>query len=224
VTTTVRITRVDLTPPPGVLEVLDARLPAAERDASPATRVARAAARELLAAALDPAGSLAPAAVEISRRCGRCGHPAHGRPFVVGRDDLSFSVSHSGAVGLVAVVRGGATVGVDVEQLRPRHRLARLAARTLGPAQLARFRAAPEPDRLALFLGAWTAKEAYLKATGVGIATRLTDVPAEPDGYLIRALELLAGYVGAVAVDRPDFAVEYASWAPALSVSDGTAG
>jgi 4'-phosphopantetheinyl transferase len=140
-------------------------------------------------------------AVPISRECRRCGDAKHGKPFVVGDDDLSFSVSHSGSVALLAIARD-ATVGIDVEAVRTRPNLEKLAARVLDPNALAAFGAADESHQLLTFLRAWTEKEAYLKAIGLGIATdlRAVSVPAE---WFVSRLDELPAYVGALAVDRP---------------------
>jgi 4'-phosphopantetheinyl transferase len=140
-------------------------------------------------------------AVQISRECRRCGDAKHGKPFVVGDDDLSFSVSHSGAVALLAVARG-ATVGIDLEAVRSRPHLEKLAARVLTPDALDAFSAADDSARLVTFLRAWTEKEAYLKAIGLGIATDLRAVTV-PDDWTVERLDALPEYVAALAVDRP---------------------
>jgi 4'-phosphopantetheinyl transferase len=140
-------------------------------------------------------------AVQISRECRRCGDAKHGKPFVVGDDELSFNLSHSGSVALLAVARD-ATVGIDVEAVRTRANLEKLAARVLTPDALEAFSAADESARLVTFLRAWTEKEAYLKATGLGIATDLRAVTV-PDGWSVERLDELPEYVAAIAVDRP---------------------
>src|SRR5690242_14234349 len=44
---------------------------------------------------------------------------------------LAFNLSHSGGLALIAIAWGGTEVGVDVERLRPRRALTRLAERRL---------------------------------------------------------------------------------------------
>ncbi len=78
--------------------------------------------------------------------------------------------------------------------------------------------------RLRSFLESWTAKEAYLKALGIGIATRLRDVPARVEGWTTRSLALGAGRIGALAIDRTTFDVRYVDAAPRITSSGGTAG
>lgn len=147
------------------------------------------------------AAGVAPGALEISRECKRCGDAKHGKPFAIGANDVSFSVSHSGDTALIAVAQH-ATVGIDVEVIRPRPNVAKLAARVLDPEELAAFAAADEAEQLLAFLRAWTAKEAYLKAIGLGIATDLRAVSI-PTEWTVTRLDGLPAYVAAVAVDRP---------------------
>jgi 4'-phosphopantetheinyl transferase len=200
----VRVFAFDLDQAPAVVERLDATLPAEDRGARVPVRVARAALRVLLARELG----VAPADVPISRRCEHCGHPAHGRPALEGRE-LSFSLSHSRAVGLVALAPAGLRVGVDVEVVRPRPGLDALAARVLGDEEHARWNALDgEAARLDAFLRAWTAKEAYLKALGVGITTRLRDVPARVEGWSTVPVEVGPGCVAALAADCVPLAVQ----------------
>jgi len=216
----VRVFPVDLDQPAPVVTRLDGLLAPDERDAPTSIRVARAAARIALADELDTD----PAALRISRICDRCGHPTHGRPRLAGDDRISFSLSHSGTVAVVAIVAGRVRLGVDVEVVRPRRNLAALAARVLNDREHARWlRLAHDDERLRAFLGAWTAREAYLKAIGVGITTRLREVPERVDGWAHLPLEVGEGSVGALAIDRTDAGVVYGSVAALATPSVGTA-
>jgi 4'-phosphopantetheinyl transferase len=191
----VQVVAVDLALPAAVVARLDALLPAADRTGRPGARILRATAREVLGARLG----VAPDALEVSRRCRHCGHPTHGKPTLPGAPEVSFSVSRSGAIGVIAIAGDGVQIGVDIEQVRPRTNLAALAARTLGPEALAAWRAAREDEQLVRFLHAWTAKEAYLKAVGTGITVRLSEVPEQPAGWSVEQFPVADGYVGALA-------------------------
>jgi 4'-phosphopantetheinyl transferase len=194
-----RILHVDLQdPPPAVVRALPV-LPPGEQAGPREVQLARAAVRVILAAALGTD----PAAIVISRRCEHCGDPAHGRPVVGADPPLSFSVSHSGAHVVVALVAGTERVGVDLEVVRPRARLAQLAARVLTPEELAHWRGMPPEQQPEGFLRHWTRKEAYLKATGVGIATDLRAVDPCPPGWTNVELDAPPGTVAALAVDAP---------------------
>jgi 4'-phosphopantetheinyl transferase superfamily len=110
---------------------------------------------------------------------------------------LSFNLSHSGALALVAVAPGGVEVGVDVERLRPRRDLARLAERWLPAADAATVVAAPSAERERIFYAAWTRHEARVKCTGAGLAG-----PAPGEEVVAQELEIDLGYAAAVALAR----------------------
>ncbi|MFI6298527.1 4'-phosphopantetheinyl transferase family protein [Nonomuraea sp. NPDC050790] len=121
---------------------------------------------------------------------------------------LDFNLSHSGEWALIAVAPGGRRVGVDVERISPDADIMELAARMYQPEEVERVRAAGAPE----FFRLWTAKEAYIKATGVGLAglrdTRVT--PAREgsaalvgsrslDGeWPVRWLDVAPGYAAAL--------------------------
>jgi 4'-phosphopantetheinyl transferase len=108
----------------------------------------------------------------------------NGRPEIEGPAagaGLRFNLSHTEGLAACAVVREHA-LGVDVEAgARLRDPLA-LAERFFAPHEAAALRALPEAERRERFLAAWTAKEAYLKARGLGIAGRLAAVALELGG------------------------------------------
>lgn len=108
---------------------------------------------------------------------------------------LSFNLSHSGGLALVAVAPGGVEVGVDVERLRLRRDLTRLAARWLPAADAAAVTAAPEAERERVFYAAWARHEARVKCTGAGLAG-----PPPADEVVAWQLQIDPGYAAAVAV------------------------
>jgi 4'-phosphopantetheinyl transferase len=140
--------------------------------------VAHGALRTILAAHTG----VAPDVLRYAYRCAVCGSTEHGRPELdpaQRRDAVSFSLSHSHEVAVVAVMTDATgPVGVDVEVARSRPYLERIATRVLAPPAVEEWRALPPDERVRAFLRAWTAKEAYLKQLGVGLTRRLVDVPA----------------------------------------------
>lgn len=133
----------------------------------------------------------------LRERLGRCtgippaelaiGETAAGQPRLLAADaggrQLGFSVSHAGGVVLVAIA-AGRDVGVDVEALRPRADLDGLAARFFSPGERDAVRGSADPA--ATFLTLWTVKEAYLKATGDGLAALHTvTVTLAPGGPIL---------------------------------------
>jgi len=89
---------------------------------------------------------------------------AHGKPYVKG-SDVQFSLSHtSGAV--CAAFSDSGEIGVDIE-LKDRRVNERLKQRTLSE----RERETVNSDED--FIRIWVKKEAFLKRTGIGLATQL---------------------------------------------------
>ena len=92
---------------------------------------------------------------------------------------VSFSVSHSGIHGLIAVAMAG-RLGVDVEERVPRRDLDALMAAVLMPDERAEIEAAGGGERIGRFYGLWTIKEALVKALGTGLHLDMAgfEVPA----------------------------------------------
>ena len=118
-----------------------------------------------------------PAAALVVRRDER------GRPAIVEPEtDLRFSASHSGGTTLLALARG-LDVGVDAERTDRDVTDWRLWAQALTASELARLPVMRSARNLAL-LEAWVAKEAILKAAGVGLAVDPREVELHPSGQV----------------------------------------
>lgn len=127
-----------------------------------------------------------------------------GRPSIVDGGDLSFSLSRSAPLALVAVARGR-SLGVDVERIRPLADVDILAVRYFPPAEARALRTMPEPERLAAFFAGWVRLEAAVKATGVGLsgAERPEYAEAVGAGLTISQVRAGPGFAAAVAVEGP---------------------
>jgi 4'-phosphopantetheinyl transferase len=207
--------------PPETLAVLVASLTPAERARAARFRgpdVARrfSAARGWLRLVLGAALTTAPAEVRLSP-------DGAGKPRVVPTGRLRFNLSHAGDLALIAVAEH--EVGVDVEHVDSGPGGLEAVALACSPAEAAALDGLPPPERPGAFLRLWTAKEAYLKATGVGLATSPATFevgPADPAGaspvvidgdtgaahWWVRRLAPVPGYVGAVAAEGRDWVVE----------------
>lgn len=143
--------------------------------------------------------------VGLHRRCETCGSSEHGRPRVAD-ERIDVGIAHSGRV-LAFAIGHDARVGIDVEVVGDRtpERLERLASRVFSERELAEWQARPgDEHRRQAFLRAWTTKEAYLKALGVGLARSLPQTDPVADGWCVHALESVApGAVVTVVTDRP---------------------
>jgi 4'-phosphopantetheinyl transferase len=100
----------------------------------------------------------------------------HGKPTAWLGDreaPVTFNLSHTdGMVGLAAVACPGYALGFDVESLDRQVTLA-IADRYFCPEEIAWLGELPEPERPRGFLRLWTLKEAFIKATGKGLAQNL---------------------------------------------------
>jgi 4'-phosphopantetheinyl transferase len=107
----------------------------------------------------------------------------HGKPTAwVGNRaaPLSFNLSHThGMVGLAAVASPGCALGFDVESLDRKVTLA-VADRYFCPEEIAWLGQLSEPERPHGFLRLWTLKEAFIKATGQGLAQDLASFWFKP--------------------------------------------
>jgi 4'-phosphopantetheinyl transferase len=147
----------------------------------------------------------------------------YGKPFIERRLDhqnVEFNLSHSGSIAILAVT-AGVPIGIDIERIRPIS--SDVAAHCLTPGEVVALNALPSDLRNKSFMRCWTRKEAYLKATGMGLNVPLNDVevsvhPSEPARLVLVAsdadeaprwqlfdLHPAAGYCGALAVRERGF-------------------
>jgi 4'-phosphopantetheinyl transferase len=111
-----------------------------------------------------------------------------GKPQLAGTDArVRFSVSHSGAVIAVAVAHDR-EVGVDLEWIDRQLDVDAVARRFLARSELSLLQASIGVERTDIFFRLWTAKEACLKAAGLGLAAGLDAVDVVPDRRAVRAV------------------------------------
>jgi 4'-phosphopantetheinyl transferase len=142
------------------------------------------------------------------------GKPSLHRP----ASDIRFNVSHSRDLALLAIAMGR-DLGVDVEWKNEDIEVEKLAERFFSIQEhRSLLKQAPE-RQIAAFFRAWTCKEAFLKAQGMGLSRSLNsfDVdmnvgqPAgllatrpdasEADRWFLRELDVAEEYAAAVAVE-----------------------
>ncbi len=119
-------------------------------------------ARGMLRSLLGKYLQLAPEQIEF--RYSTKGKPLLENPY----HSLHFNLSHSGDLALYAIA--SQPVGIDLEQIRPLPDAEQLAKRFFTPREAEAIASVPRAQKQAAFLNAWTRKEAYLKATGDGLA------------------------------------------------------
>jgi 4'-phosphopantetheinyl transferase len=160
---------------------------------------------------------------------------ANGKPALAGcaaRQRLHFNLSHSGQRIAVAVSRGG-IVGVDIERVRSVAKAPLLAARFFGEEERALLAAVDPLTYPCAFFRLWTLKEAFVKASGLGLARRLDSFaldwrgerpqivrdnqPATND-WTMQSFIPEAGYRGAVVVGRGNARIAHFDLADAQRV------
>ena len=145
----------------------------------------------------------------------------HGKPTLVRgghATDLCFNLSHAQDLIVYAFVRGRA-VGVDLECVREDSDIEMLMPLVFSNRELDAVRKRASGDRRDTFYRVWVAKEAYVKATGLGLSLDLTKVhiewdnpeeggvievaekPEEQERWCLRMLPAPSGYYAALVVE-----------------------
>jgi 4'-phosphopantetheinyl transferase len=171
--------------------------------------------------------------LRIASRDVSFGTGVRGKPFVKNGDGspspLEFNMSDAGDYVMIAVGRCR-PIGVDIEAIRPIQEADEIVSRNFSALEQAAYQRLPASQKQLGFFTAWTRKEAYTKAVGLGLYLPLEtfsvtldpDQPArllEVDGSPAKAaewalMEIAAprGHVGALVAKGPVEAVRHWSW------------
>jgi 4'-phosphopantetheinyl transferase len=135
---------------------------------------------------------------------------------------ITFNVSHSGEVALLAFARRR-EIGVDVEQVRRDFDVEAIAKRFFSAHEQQQLAAFADENKFEAFFRCWTLKEAYVKATGEGLSLPLHQfdvslagndcdalLSCRPDDsetlrWSLREISAGAGYAAAVCVCGRDW-------------------
>jgi len=150
----------------------------------------------------------------------------HGKPALSGGNassGLCFNLSHSSGLVVYAIARGR-NLGIDVEHVRPDSAGEDIAERYFSAREMRDLRGLPPEARVHGFFRCWTRKEAYLKATGMGLRIPLDSfavslAPGQPAEFLsgvdpqwhLAAHNPAEGYAAAVAYDGAACTMKYFS-------------
>ena len=123
------------------------------------------------------------------------GYGERGKPFIRSPETtLRFNLSHSHGRAMF-VFAHGREVGIDLEAgARLGEEWSGLARRVFSSREQAELAALPTARQRDAFLNGWTRKEAYLKATGLGIVDGLQSIEVTLDPTLVP--RLLSGPAG----------------------------
>ncbi len=116
----------------------------------------------------------------------------NGKPYLLGRPDFHFNLSHSGVWAVCAVADN--PVGVDIQQTRP---ISLKIAKRFTPEEQYQIENAMGDDKAELVFNLWVQKEAFLKCTGEGLrrSTRSFQAQNPGKGYVTQLVDFpVAGY------------------------------
>jgi 4'-phosphopantetheinyl transferase len=163
---------------------------------------------------------LAPARVEFSST-------STGKPILTGlrpeQAAVTFNLSHAHGNAMIAIAQGR-EVGVDLELIKEDVEALKLAERFFSDREQLHVRSTAPESRSREFFHYWVAKEAVLKAEGVGLASlhaceidwssgsNRDGVPVRLGGrsqlpWVVRTLDCGPGWVGAVAAKGSDWTI-----------------
>lgn len=156
----------------------------------------------------------------------------HGKPALATASTagmLHFNLSHSGGVALYAVARER-QIGIDIEHLRSLSEVEPIAKRFFSTREYEELRALPPSQQHDAFFRYWTLKEAYIKATGLGLSLPLNQFEVslapgesavlfsnpvdsqEASHWSLKELSPGHGYVAAIAVKGDSWQLKCYQW------------
>lgn len=135
--------------------------------------VARALSRTLLGRALG----ILPAALRFQKN-------AYGRPELVTPGGLHFNITHT--VELIAIGLADSSIGIDAEPLARAPQILEVARSVFTEVELAGLEALDHGERARHAVLLWTAKEAYMKALGMGFACPPQSFGIDVEGSQVR--------------------------------------
>jgi 4'-phosphopantetheinyl transferase len=116
------------------------------------------------------AGYLGSAPDQLGFSYARAGKPALAGGWA--SSGIQFNLSHSQAVGLLAVSRER-SLGIDIEWMNPATSVMEICERFFSAGEISTLRGLPDDQKVAGFFQCWTRKEAFIKAVGEGLSIPL---------------------------------------------------
>lgn len=156
----------------------------------------------------------------------------HGKPELAPHSNpigLTFNLSHSGGLGLLAVALH-TQLGIDVECVRSDFGGQEIAEQFFSESEVDKLRLLPAGQRNQAFFQCWTRKEAYIKARGEGLSIPLASFevafgpgepprlltlrenPTEASRWSFYDLRPGDGYVAALVIEGKNYQLERWTW------------
>lgn len=207
---------VELEAPISTLRQLDAILSGEEKGRASNFKFERHRTAFILARGL--LRSLAARYLGISGSDIRFEYGANGKPHLTD-SNLDFNISHTDGMAVFAFALDCA-LGVDVERVRDIEDMLQIAQRFFAPSEAEELMSLPNEHRQKAFFDCWTRKEAFLKATGTGLSSPLSEfqVTTTPTGeptllipawsgessWILRDLRMSSDFSGAIVYKAGD--------------------
>ena len=155
---------------------------------------------------------------------------------VSGEPELRFNLSHSRGLALYAVSRS-CEIGIDLERIRTDFDCRHLAERFLSPGENVVLDGIPSNLKHEIFLAYWTCKEAYAKATGLGLSLPLDQIDVttavvrligrlnsksnqeKSDTWSLLNFRPGSGYIASLAIEGLHRRLNYWQWASRPEIS-----
>lgn len=131
----------------------------------------------------------------IKFQYGDCGKPYLTKSIIA--SSLEFNISHSQNYALFGFTQNH-EIGVDIEYLRGMEDAAKIAQRFFSPQEFELVNCLSGEQQQRVFFKLWTAKEAYLKATGTGLSGSLASIDITFDHAEIPSLQSIHGNTAAI--------------------------
>ena len=106
----------------------------------------------------------------------------YGKPYLVDFPDMAFNLSHSGNKLVIAIAKNH-ELGIDIETCKPRKNLSALVEKCFAETEQHYWQQLPDALKVSSFYQFWTRKEAFVKATGRGIALGLNQCVLNPENH-----------------------------------------
>jgi 4'-phosphopantetheinyl transferase len=151
----------------------------------------------------------------------------YGKPELVhpSGSNLTFNMSHSHEMALIGIARGR-QIGVDIEYVKKDFEWKEIIERFFSPREIQMINALPKNLQHRAFFACWTRKEAYVKATGMGLSLPLKEFDVSPvpgaatlllsspekTRWSMKEVDVAAAYVATVAVEGHDARIRYRDW------------
>jgi 4'-phosphopantetheinyl transferase len=119
-----------------------------------------------------------------------------------GEQRVSFNLSHSQDLAVIAVAPYPRRVGIDLERIREMKQIQSILDRYFSLTERTEYNALPKDKQLSAFFHLWSQKEAFVKAWGESIGSIKLDQLSLAKSWLVKDLEIETEYSCCLVAER----------------------